>query len=628
MKKDKKIFSIFVISFLLVLFGVFVFLEYTNKNNKNVFVIGKKTIDVSVIDKYVNASFIALKDGKYGIMNVSGDILVDFIYDDIYKQEDYDDNFILVKDGTNYVFNGMGMELLNSSDKILTYNDMINRKTYYIKKNGNKEELFNEEGARLVDIKSNGLFYIVDDYAVYEKKLVNINNGEIMIANNIVLINDKYLLLYMDKEYRLYDIENNKWNFYNEMNSDKYYYEFISSDTKFIINIYGEILTENEKDVEKINDKYSISYDICKEGFNVYSNGDKISEDCYNTYKYFKNKNIIILSKSDSDDFIYNDELISYDGKINIVGNVIRVYDGLKSRYYDLENNDINIKCSKSLEATLDGYVCNNYDSAYFMNNKLEKISDDYSSISCNKDSFCLVLKNQKYGLYYKNKELIEPNYYDIKVYDNYVIADNLFAVDVYKLGNGIPLSLSEKKYSEATLYEIINVSDVIKEYDLFEIEDYIYENESMFKKYAYVVLNNKKVTGFRREILMMFKVVALNKENYDEYYFLNSLEKLKVVQGERQDKLTVGLYDDSNLLIEVLVNNKMVLYHELLHFINNRINYKEHFKVCEYDGKYYSYNNLDTLTINEQNKCKNVEVKDNMLMLDEAGTEVNTLII
>ena len=166
-----------------------------------------------------------------------------------------------------------------------------------------------------------------------------------------------------------------------------------------------------------------------------------------------------------------------------------------------------------------------------------------------------------------------------------------------------------------------IDVNKVISDYKLSSINSYINEDKEYFKKFAKAVIDNDKIgSKYKRIVLMQYKVIMANKKHLNKDYFLNSVKQLTMDDVKKTSvDGALGTYSDYNTAINV--GNGMeadVAYHELMHFVDYRINMGNLYHVCYNNGKYtlmseyYEYD------------CNEVLVPQDRLIV-EGGAETNS---
>lgn len=616
MKKNKgKIIILVVTTFILIiLMGIIFFMTH-----KKVGVTKIYNLDVSVIVRNVDHNFIAKNNNKYGLIKEDGLILVDFNYDRMYMDNNVYANIVFGKGETNHIYDRKGNMLFSIDGNLTTYLDVLGKKEYYLVNN----KLYNEEGKEIIEVTGE-LQRVLGNYIVYADAIVNIETKERIAIDQYTILGDYVLFLNYGNGY-FYDYSNNEFKRYDNITKDKNHY---SLNNELFIDFNGVKHVEKEKYITRINKNYYVDYSSCNEGFIVKNNRDeRISNTCFFNYKTANNDVIFLSSKRSStiyDAVIFKNGKYSSNQTFYDIGDVVGVKVGNIFNYYNANGRSVSVECRGSM-SFINGefYVCNNGDTEYVLNSMFHKVSEDYEDLTCYEDGVCIVKQNNRYGLMHNNKMITTITYPFIEKINNYYVSNDVFSYQIFILGKYNILDVKDTNYVMYTKYENLNTNNIIKEYSLEDIKDIIMENETLFKKYSYVVLHNSKVNGFRREILMMFKVIVDNQKLLDEYYLLNSLKDI-VVDKEGDIGIAAGAYANEKIHITIRLNSENVIYHELMHFIDFKLN-------KDLIDKYYTcsnnvvedkeYNNYDE---EYRNNCEILNIPYSKFLL-EAGTEYYT---
>ena len=166
-----------------------------------------------------------------------------------------------------------------------------------------------------------------------------------------------------------------------------------------------------------------------------------------------------------------------------------------------------------------------------------------------------------------------------------------------------------------------IDINKVISDYKLSSIESYINEDKAYFKKFAKAVIDNDKIgSKYKRIVLLQYKVLMSNKKYLNKDYFLNSVKQLTMDEVKKTSvDGALGTYADYITTINIWKGMEVdVVYHELMHFVDYRINMGSLYHVCENNGKYtlmseyYEYD------------CNEVLMPQDRLIV-EGGAETNS---
>lgn len=578
--------------------------------------------DYTYIDSFRNY-FIVNKNGLVGIIDNKGNVKVDFIYANDSFVIPGKDALIIGSLPKYYLYNQDLKLVATFDDTINLINDPVTKKDYYYTND------------TLYDLDQNIVLKNINDYIDSGTWLEKIGNY-VFIDSTIINLEtkEKYIIDYfIKKDNYIYGIneEENKI-YYMEYNEDLNTYEietkvtngFILKDkannTYFFTLNHGLIKKESNREV---ND-YKFSYETCSYGFKVYNQNKLITDECYDDY-YFNNDSKIISLVKDEFYYILNKDKIIKDEEEAIgVGNYLKYYnyetDSLIIK--NLNGNIVDNNCSVNLDyRDAKTYVCENLDYSFLVDDKLKPISEYYDMLECiSNTSYCIFKKDDKYGLLDDNKVLLEASYQMLEHKDNYIIASFLWGFDVYNLEK---TSFDQEKLDVIipNPYNNLNVLDIINKYNLNYMENLIKDNEELFKKYAYIVDNNANLGQYKNKVMNLFYEVVQNKDLMNEEIFLASLKKLKIekkdVLGENNPD---GLYYDNYKRIELRVDNDLVIYHELNHFLDYSLN-KINNEVYKCNDKYISYQEYQNLKKEEKNNCKFVFNND-VNFLVEGGAE------
>ena len=616
MKKKKGIVIalILLVAILIILLRIFFFMSH-----KKIGVTKIYNLDVTSIVSNVDSVFIAKNNNKYGLIQEDGLILVDFNYDKMFVDNNAYANIILSTGNTNHIYDHKANLLFSVDGNISTYLDVLGKREFYLVDN----VLYNSEGNKIIEVDGE-LQRVLGDYVVYANKAVNVLTKESIDIEKYYIIGRYVLFMNYSSGY-MYNYDNNEFKYYSSITIDKNHFNL---NNELFIDYDGVKHIEKEKYITRINKNYYIDYSTCNEGFILNNNRDeRISNTCYFSYKINSNEVIFLSSKRNSsiyDAVLYKNGSFNSNQTFYDIGSLVGVKHGSIFNYYNSNGKSVTVECRGSLSVINDNYFsCNNGENKYIVNNSYKRDSDYYDDLICYSDGVCIVKKDGKYGLMHDDNMITNINYPYIEKINNYYVSNDIFSYQIFILGDRDILELNDTNYVMYTKYENLNTNNIIKEYELYDIKDIIMSNETLFKKYSYVVLHNSKVNGFRREILMLFKVIVDNKDLLDEYYLLNSLKDL-IVDKEGDIGVAAGAYANEKLHVTIRLNSENVIYHEIMHFIDFRLREDE-------VDKYYTCNNnvvnekeYSNYDDNYQKNCEILNIPYSRFLL-EAGTEYYT---
>ncbi len=561
-KKGRIILISIIVIILCILLGIFFFMSHKKLGVTQIY-----NLEVSGIVNSVGENFIAKNNNKYGLIKESGLILVDFNYDSMFMDNNEYANIIFSNGKTRHIYDHNGNLLFSVDGEISTYLDVLGRKEYYLV----DDKLYDETGEEIA-LVSGELQRVLGDYLVYADKAVNIKTKESIVIDRYNVLGDYVLFINYSNGY-LYDYKDGSLKQYDSIVRDKNHFNL---NDELFIDINGVKHVEKEKYINRINKNYYIDYSSCNEGFIIKNNRDeRISNTCYFNYKLTTEGVIFLSSKRNSsmyDAILFKNGKFSNNQTFYDIGELIGVKNGNIFNYYNTNGRNVSVDCRGSV-GKINGeyYSCNNGQTKYLLNSSYHKDSPEYEDLTCYDDGVCIVMQDGKYGLMYNNDLITTITYPFIEKVNNYYVSNDVFSYQILVLGKYNILDVKETDYVMYTKYENLNTSNIIKEYSLEDIKDVINSNEKLFKKYSYVILHNSKVSGFRRELLMMFKVIVDNKDILDENYLLNSLKDL-VIDKEGDIGVAAGAYANEKNHITIHLTSENVIYHEIMHFIDFKL--------------------------------------------------------
>ncbi len=637
MKKDKR-----YLRFLLVLFcslaivGYFVAEEVAkqikeNKSEPVLGIIAKLETEYDNVYNNVGDSYIVSKYGKYGVIDSNGSIIFELKYDDI--DSGIDGAYILKNGKINYYVNEENKIVFETEKDMDIIRSLDNKNTYFSLRENGKTILYDMNGKEIYTLQGEVFLSISGNNIFLDNKIINMSNNETLEYVDIVGISvndaDSFYEIYkLRKGLLLYNYQTNEAAKYDKLEEYVNGYVLVKDDERLSFDLDGNITNNLNK--KQINENIYLDYSYCDNGFNIYHNSKIIDDICYVNYMYSETNNILVVSQDNG-----NDNIIFKNGTTKIIENFKLqgdyVEDFVNDKLYNYNGEELEYKCEIDFLYQGDNlYTCSSYSGTALLNKNLDVISNDYDSIFCYPDNkVCILKKDNLYGMYYNGDVLIEPIYYGMNVFDNAVSLNKMFGVDIYKFGtneNDKFLKKEDFVLNENTSYLEINVEDVIKEYYLEDYEDVINDYKTLFQKYSYVVLHNEQVNGFRKNLLMSFVSVADNYDYLEEYSLIDSLRNLSI---NKLDMLPVegagGLYYDYDLRIDLLNTDDNTVNHEIMHFIDYRINFKDNREVCFLDNRYYLDEEYSSLSVEQLENCETQYMYEYYNFIVEAGAEYYT---
>lgn len=481
----------------------------------------------------------------------------------------------------------------------------------------------------------NDLIIFYENYNDQEMNLKNVKTNEEVLIGQFIGVYNGVLLAYKGNNVLVYD---NEFKYYDNLDGNINPNGFkISSNTETIyIDTNKGKISEQDFYKVKINDKYYIDYADNSKLKRI--NDDVAISDVsfMNFEKSPVNDNFVVLYE-DSTKVSYiliNDELKKckniYSGKFYdeyFVGHEEEQSNSII--YIDSKGNINKSDCIYSLNYIGKDYsYCESFFYTQFI--KDNKILDKkYEKISCNDYGYCRVVnKNEsKSALYYYDEQIIEPYYDSIEFSNNCIILNRFDTADILFISkDGEPIKIDKKPTTEE--YNV-DVEKIIKDNDLSKYQQIINDNIELFKKYSYVLENNKKLGKYKKNMYDYFKVVADQKEYLNEKDFFEALSNLSF---EVVDNLlnVLGMYNHSEIkitLIESSKNDNDVINHEIMHFIDYNLNDNTYKRIAKYDDKYITEEEYEKLSREEKIEINNklCYQDQNIRLFVEGGAENNT---
>lgn len=558
-----------------------------------------------------------------------------------YKTIAYDDsNFIVYIDkNKNILKNVDGQTLATTSSTISTYYDTKTNQSYYFYDG----TLYDESGKLLID-KLDTVVQI-EDGLVYAYKELNGEDTNILIDLNtkkemiievsskldgIAFFNDIFIW-YKDKKYFVYHMDTKTLDddFYTSAKAVGKGYVLSNGKKNFYLTQEdGEVSSLEELQKENLANGYYVSY----QGDCLILNDTEgaVKED-YCIYHYEQSetdKNWYLMKSSNGENYLVtilfpNGKLLETEKDAMFIGDYVYIFEG------EIYNRDGVIKeneCLHEFSKSGKNYTCSNGAQQLLLDNNLNPSKDNYDSVDCHNNGYCYIKKGQLEGVWYDGNVIIEPSYGEIEIHDNYIVAKDFNGFDLFLLGDSEELSLEELKKEEYTID--LKVEDVIAENGLESMRSTIEDNEELFKKYAYVVLNNNRLGNYKDYVFHLFPIVANNQATLEEYYFFNKLKKLYFKAEQSWNIGIAGEYHDEETMIRLSNDYKdddSVIYHELIHFLD--------FSVADDNQKFYYWNNKylndeEFLNLSKEDRKKaleDVKILPTLSFVLEGGAEYYT---
>lgn len=329
----------------------------------------------NLIDEtYDKNALICQKNGRYGLLAITGKVILDAEYDDIYSLG-YKENEVIVKDNNKFkIYDVKGNALIKDefdsieSDKYYDENDGYKKSGYIVCKitsDGYQYGYYDYEYSKVLDLEYDQISRIVEVQNKDNIYLLAAKNGQYgVFINNSKIIDTQYQSISYDSDLRLFIVERTgQFGAINENGVEILTPEYTS------LQINGIYLYAQNQDIQKVFDKdgkevnipfttviekttnpdYFIERENDKYGI-IDSKNNVIIEVKYDLIQEIKDTNIFqAVDFETNTTFIYNNELQltveMTNASIETADNSIRIYNETEQYYLDnngniIENND------------------------------------------------------------------------------------------------------------------------------------------------------------------------------------------------------------------------------------------------------------------------------------------------
>ena len=321
-------------------------------------------------EKYERNAIIYQKNGKYGLLSITGKVILDARYEQIYSLG-YKENEIIVKDNNKYkIYDIKGKQLIKDEF------DSIQSDEYYNEQNGYKKSGYivcktTSDGYRygyydydydeVLTPGYNQILRIVDVTDKNNVYLIAAQNGQYgVFINNAKIINTQYQSINYEKEFNLFIAERTgKYGAFNEKGTEVLKVEYDSLEVKgiYIYTTKGEDKKVFDKDGKEVkisfdttiektdNDNILIKFENNKYG--VIDKEGKTLIDCeYDLLQTIRNtKAYQAMNFETNITYIFNNKLEKVieisNATINIEDEKIQVYNEEITYNLDINGNII-----------------------------------------------------------------------------------------------------------------------------------------------------------------------------------------------------------------------------------------------------------------------------------------------
>lgn len=445
-KNTKKLFVIIIFAIVLIITILFIKNIHTKSNYQD----KNKEYKLNYFVEYSSS-------GMVGVINKTGEEVIEAKYVDIYIPNPEKDVFICVNEDESFIIlNSKGEEILKdytnisvftTSEGMLDFEEEVLR----FEQNG-KYGLINLDG----QIVANAEYDEIKSLKNKPGKLLvkKDNNYGVLDSNGNIIIDIKYASVVGDG----YCTENDGYTktgyIVREKTDTGYYYGYINANTEILLKPEFETIERilNYKDSSNV---YLIGMKNGKKGF--YKNEKTIIDNKYQSITYSENSNIIVAGTS-KNYFFYNLEgkqiLDSKYQEYSLAGNYISVLENDERKLYDTNGNYLTNIAYKSIRETENPnyFITVDENNRYSIMNKSTEVKDTYANLKYAFDDYFIFTNDEnKMGLLNVWQGIvIEPEY------------DSILKIENIK-------ALEAKKGNETTIYsknlkKISTISDSIVE--------------------------------------------------------------------------------------------------------------------------------------------------------------------
>lgn len=631
MNVKKRVLLFIIIGLIIASLGVGSYFFFFKSQNEDVNVAEKakygliqeyRVENVDNLEAY-KSFYIIAKDKNIKIYDYDNNLIYSFENNNGYEILE-NECILIYSDNENILVDKNGKELFKTK-KLYYIHDtqdyfLVDRKLY--DKNLKEIYTFSHD----VEAKEEGLlgvqfnFSIFNDYIVDYKEQVLINyktNEKIFTEFDRCTLANNFIVLEKENKYYLFDVKKvSLLGPYDLVNGNDDYYKLRKDDEIIYFDNYsGKLYDKNNKKMGE----YTVDFDTCEKGLILKnSDGTKKIDECQDSFLVVGN-NIIAIKDGSYNLYLNGSKTpLKYD-HIDYDDNYI-----FANNFGDSPNRHIYNYNGEKQKLEKDVGKSGRYYTTYYLNN-IFLLDDNLNEvikgedISCNNYGWCVVRNGTKTTLYDNNKVVYSEDYIDIEINDLYIVIKSLWNKEilVYQFGTDNFIDYKTIGKENDKLYEDINIDEMIEKYELNNIKDIIEKDQTLFKKYAFLVEKNHNLNGYQKYVMDMYKVLFDNKEFLEENVFFEVLNRLKFGFKEYDD-VASGTYKDGNItLINSYKKDETVIYHELMHFIDLSLNKNKKIYKCE--EKYYL--EMDKAITDD---CENVVPLTDTFII-EAGAELFT---
>lgn len=318
------------------------------------------------------------QNGKFGLIDFKGKLILNAEYDDIYALEGIQKNLIIEKDGLKGLVNtSMGEVIIKPEYSQISTLTQTYEKGYIVNKNGkyglisaDAKVIFEPIYEKIKNVTANGNYVVMQNGKI---NLIN-NKGETILANgfdDIEEINGENLTIRLNGLFGVIDVTGNR------------------------------VLTTEYEDLKYIYDTYYIAKKEGKYGI-VSTTGENVIDFNYTSMQYVKTADFIQAEKGN-----YKTDLINREFKIvleniivselNLENGYVRIREGDEYNYYNFK---FERKTSKEILTTNTLFLVKEFGKYGYENKNGDRIVDCIydDAKEQNRFGYCAVKKDGVWG--------------------------------------------------------------------------------------------------------------------------------------------------------------------------------------------------------------------------------------
>ena len=315
---------------------------------------------------YEKNAIIYQKNGKYGLLSITGKVILDARYEQIYSLG-YKENEVIVKDNNKYkIYDVKGKQLIKDEFDLIQSDEYYNEQDGYKKSgyivckttsDGYRYGYYDYDYDEVLTSDYNQILRIVDVVDKNNVYLIAAKNGQYgVFINNVKIINTQYQSINYEKDFNLFVVERTgKYGAFNEKGIEvlKVEYDTLEINGIYIYTTKGEEKTIFDKEGKEVNiqfdttiertsnDDIYIKFENNKYG--VINKEGKTLIDCeYDLLQIIRNTNAYqAVNFETNTTYIFNDKLEKIieisNATINVEDSKMQVFNDEVS--YNLDNN-------------------------------------------------------------------------------------------------------------------------------------------------------------------------------------------------------------------------------------------------------------------------------------------------